>query len=135
MKKILAAIMMTLLLCGAVPAKDITVLPADIRGVVIRPDGKTPVAKLRIIVWDQKTEKTLYKTKTDKNGVFIIPKTERSNYFIKIRNVYISMGVFKARADVKPQAHGFVIVLPKNMPLTAPIFVAPFTLLPRIMSP
>jgi len=117
-------------------AKDIAVLPADIRGVVMRPDGKTPVQDLRIMVWNQEIEKVIYETRTDENGVFELPEYKEGNYYIKVKDIHIDMTVFKTRADKRPQTHGFVIVLPKNMPINVPLIVSPFIVtLPTTVSP
>ena len=98
-------------------APDVAVLPADVRGVVLFPDGETPVDRLPVTVWNADTEEVVYRTRTDKDGVFDVPRLEEGNHYVTVGPVRIDMRVLTARAGVAPQPHGFVVVIPKRMPM------------------
>ena len=55
-------------------APDLSVLPAKFRGVVLYPDGSTPVDRMAVRVWNADSEEVVFKTRTDKSGVFEIPE-------------------------------------------------------------
>mgnify|MGYP003572490354 CR=1 FL=1 len=116
---------------------DIAVLPAEVRGMVMFPDGETPVDRMRVRVWDADTEKVVFKTRTNSEGVFTLPRPEEGNHYVTVGPVRIDMRVLTARAGVTPQPHGFVLVVPKRLPVT-PMLVpgaAAAAGLPRVMSP
>ena len=127
------------LLCLSVQAAppDLAVLPAEVRGVVLFPDGETPVEKLRVRVWNAKTEEIVYKTETDKNGVFTVPRMEEGSHYVTVGPVRIDMRVLTARAGVTPQPHGVVVVVPKRMPMIPALIpgAAAAAALPQVMSP
>lgn len=98
-------------------APDVTVLPAEVRGVVLFPDGQTPVDRLPVKVWNADTEEVVFRTRTDVNGIFDVPRLEEGNHFVTVGPVRIDMRILTARAGVTPQPHGFVVVIPKRMPM------------------
>jgi len=117
---------------------DVAVLPAEVRGVVLFPDGETPVDDLRVRVWNADTEKVVYRTRTDENGVFSVPKLDEGTHYVTVGPVRIDMRVLTARAGVTPQSHGFLVVVPKRMPLMQPFVpssISAAAILPQVMSP
>jgi hypothetical protein len=116
---------------------DLSVLPSTFRGVMLYPDGKTPVEKVGVTVWNADTEEVVFKTKTDRDGVFEIPRLEEGNHYVTAGPVRIDMRLLRARGGVKPQAHGLVVVVPKRMPVAHFLVpgVAAAGLVPQIMSP
>ena len=119
---------------GAAP--DVTLLPAKIRGVVLQPDGDTPVSRMPVRLWNADTDEVVYKTQTNKDGVFEVPELTEGNHYVTVGPVRIEMRVLTARAGTIPQAHSFVVVVPKRMPLM-PILLPSITAagaLPEIMS-
>lgn len=117
---------------------DVAVLPAEVRGVVLFPDGETPVDDLRVRVWNAETEKVVYRTRTDEDGLFSVPKLDEGTHYVTVGPVRIDMRVLTARAGVQPQAHGFVIVVPKRMPLMRPFVpssISAAAIVPQVMSP
>ena len=126
---------MTSLVAAVSP--DLSVLPGEFSGVVMYPDGRTPVEGLAVRVWDAQTEKIVFRTRTDKDGAFGIPELPEGDRYVTVGSVRIDMKLLTARAGITPQPHGLVIVLPKRMPL-APILIpstATAAALPKIMSP
>lgn len=113
----LAVLAATAVIGVAQAAPDVAVLPAEVRGVVLFPDGETPADKLAVTVWNADTEKIVYRTRTDKDGVFNVPRLEEGNHYVTVGPVRIDMRVLTARAGVTPQPHGFVVVIPKRMPI------------------
>ena len=124
-------------------APDVAVLPADVRGIVLLPDGETPVDRLAVRVWNADTEEVIYRTRTDRDGIFDVPKPEQEgNFYVTVGPVRIDMRILTARAGVTPQPHGFVVVIPKRMPLIAPLVPSTITatagalaLAPEVVSP
>ncbi len=143
--KALMAMGAAVLLCAssvwaAVQTPDLTVLPAAFRGVVLYEDGETPVSGLPVRVWDAKTEKVVFRTKTNADGVFTIPEMDEGDRYVTVGSVRIDMRLLTARAGIVPQTHGLVVVMPKAMPLIplAPILIpttAAAALVPQIVSP
>ncbi len=85
-------------------------------------DGETPVDGLRVRVWNGKTEQIVYRSETDQNGVFEVPKYEPNEasgdyYYVTVGPIKVDMRVLTARAGTVPQNHGFVMLMPKRMPL------------------
>jgi hypothetical protein len=135
-----AALAITTCWTLAARAPDMAVLPAELRGVVLGSDAQTPADGLAVRVWDASTEKIIYRTKTDQNGVFAIPELKEGDHYITVGSVRLDMRLLTARAGITPQAHGVVIVMPRRIGL-APILLpttfvtaAPVAL-PQIMSP
>jgi hypothetical protein len=121
----------------AVNPPDLSVLPAEFRGVVLYPDGATPVDGLAVRVWDAENEKVIFKTRTDKNGVFQIPELKEGEHYVMVGGVRIDMRLLTARAGINPQPHALVVVVPKRAPMI-PILVpasAAAATFPKIMSP
>ncbi len=116
---------------------DLAVLPADFNGVVLYPDGETPVSKLRVRVWNAETEEVIHRTRTDKNGAFSIPTLPEGAHYVTVGPVRIDVRTLTGRAGVTPQPHGLVIVVPKRAPAvtlmipgaaaaaTAPLVISP----------
>jgi hypothetical protein len=142
MKKLLLVMAVAALAFGAYAAKapDMSVLPAEFRGVVLYPDGKTPVDGVPVRVWDSATEKVIYRTRTDETGVFQLPELKEGDHYITVGSVRIDMRLLTARAGVNPQPHGLVIVVPKRVsPAAILLPIVPTTAaaatLPQVMSP
>ncbi len=115
---------------------DLSVLPARVRGVVLLPDGESPVSKMQVRLWNADTEEVVFRTRTDEDGVFEVPRLTEGSHYVTVGPVRVDMRVLTARAGVTPQPHGLVVVIPKRMPvmpILAPGAVA--TTLPLVMSP
>lgn len=94
---------------------EIELLPEDIVGVVLRPDGKTPIAELPVRVWNTEKNKTIYRTKTDKDGIFRLPALKASRNIVFVGRVKIDMRILSARKDALMQRHDWVIVMPRGL--------------------
>jgi len=125
-------------IAGAAP--DFAVLPAPTRGIVLFPDGKTPVDDLIVRIWDADTEQIIARMKTNRDGIFQIPQLNQGDHYVSVGPVRIDMRVLGARTGIIPQPHGIVIVVPKRMPAVRIPFVVPGVSLsavtiPEIISP
>ena len=131
---VMAAVLATGFSAAAAP--DLLVLPSDVRGVVMFPDGETPADGLRVRVWNADTEEVVFKTRTDKNGAFGIPQLDTGNHYVTVGPVRIDMEIMAARAGITPQPHGMVVVIPKRMPVSpiVPTGAAAATI-PQVVSP
>jgi|TARA_R110000822_G_C15333751_1_gene494904 hypothetical protein len=100
---------------------DMVMPKTSIRGIVLLQDGETPVHNLRVRVWNIETEEIVFKEVTNDNGIFAIPEFKDSdNYYVTIGPVKVDLSLLTTRG-VKPQENGFVIILPKKMPLVQTI--------------
>jgi hypothetical protein len=136
--RMMVAGLLVALVCGVVNAAppDLSVLPAKVRGIVLLPDGETPVSRLQVRLWNAETEEVVFKTRTSKDGVFEVPKLTKGSHYVTVGPVRIDMRILTARAGVTPQPHGLVIVIPKRLPMMPVLMPGATALtLPRIMSP
>jgi hypothetical protein len=141
MKYILNALIVFLLFAFIVTAQtepDVVIPSATIRGIVLDHTGENPVKGVRVRVWNSDTETIVFETKSDETGLYNIPKYDSGNYHVTIGAVKIDAKVLRSRGSI-PQHNGFVLVLPKRMPLlqtlppvptgtlimTAPVVVSP----------
>lgn len=131
-----AAVLTVLAVTALAAPPDLSVLPARVRGVVLLPDGETPVERMQVRLWNAETEAIVFRTRTDDAGVFEVPELREGSHYVTVGPVRIDMRILTARAGVTPQPHGLVVVMPKRMPLI-PILVpgAVAAALPTVMSP
>jgi len=138
MRTVLMAVLLVTLVCGAAYAArpDLSVLPAKVRGVVLLPDGETPVGGLQVRLWNAESEEVIFRSRTNKDGVFEVPKMIEGSHYVTVGPVRIDMRILTARAGVTPQPHGLVVVIPKRLPMM-PVLIPGATAmaLPRVMSP
>lgn len=131
------ALTLTGLFAWAEQAPDLLAPVSSFRGVVLYPDGETPVGKLRVRVWNADTDEVVYTVRTGADGVFEIPKLGEGNHYVTVGSVRIDMQLLKPRAGVTPQPHGIVVVVPKRLPIMQ--FLIPgagaAALAPQVMSP
>jgi len=111
----------------AYAAPDVAVLPAEIQGAVLQPDGSSPLKDIAVKVWNSETEEIVYRTRSDENGLFSVPRYNEGEYYVTAGPVRIDMRVLTPRAAVTPQPHGFVIVVPKRLPIATPLVPATVT--------
>jgi hypothetical protein len=120
MKTLIAAVALAGLLAAQAQAQgepDMLMPKAMIRGVVLLQDGESPVSDLRVRVWDAKTEEIAFKTTTNDDGLFEVPDfTDSGDYYVTVGPVKVDLRVLAARGPA-PQHNGFVMVMPKRMPL------------------
>ncbi len=135
---VLLAVLLVALVSGVTHAAppDLSVLPAKVRGVVLLPDGETPVNGLQVRLWNAESEKVIFRSRTNKDGVFEVPKLTEGSHYVTVGPVRIDMRILTARAGVMPQPHGLVLVIPKRLPMM-PVLIPGATAmaLPRVMSP
>lgn len=116
---------------------DIIIPKEEIRGIVLDSSGSSPLKGIRIRVWDISNEVIVFKTMTDDNGLYRVPRYDTGNYLLTIGEYPVNMSVFQSRSDVLHQENAFVMVLPKaaSVPIT-PIPVSSLvTAMPFIVSP
>ncbi len=137
-RTVMMAVVLVALVSGVTYAAppDLSVLPATVRGVVLLPDGETPVDGLRVRLWNAESEEVVFRTRTNRDGVFEVPKLTEGSHYVTVGPVRIDMRVLTARAGVTPQPHGLVLVIPKRLPMM-PVLIPGATAmaLPRVMSP
>ena len=83
----------------------------DIAGVVLHPDGQTPVEDLAVQVWDASRERVIFKTQTDENGNFLIPAMRTGPANIYVGRVKIDVDIVPKGENAISQQHSLVVVL------------------------
>lgn len=116
----------------------------DIAGVALWPDGKTPVHDLPVRVWNADRNRMVYRTRTDRNGVFRIPNTPVARCWIFVGKVKVDLRILKTEDGTASQQHALVVVVPRHMllaskPEMTDLVLAPLLLNaippPRVVSP
>lgn len=101
-----------------VAAVDMMAPPSALRGVAVWADGETRVEKLRVRLWNAESESVVYRTRTDNNGMFVIPNVSEGPHYLTVGPVRISIDILQPRAGIVAQTHSIVVVIPKRLPLT-----------------
>ncbi|MCK4282825.1 MAG: carboxypeptidase regulatory-like domain-containing protein, partial [Candidatus Brocadiae bacterium] len=60
----------------------VTVKPGELTGMVLYPDGKTPAANVAVRVWDVQKGRFVCDLRTDKAGLYKLPKLAPGRYFV-----------------------------------------------------
>lgn len=111
MKKLLIVLLFSPALF--VYGENIEIASKDIEGTVVYQDGETPVENLPIRIWSVEKEKMIYRSKTDLNGVFKIPKMLAGKNYIYIGRLKIDMKIFSAKSEAFMQNHDIIVALPR----------------------
>ena len=96
-----------------VQGENIEIAAKDIEGTVVYQDGETPVENLPIRIWSVDKEKMIYRSKTDLNGVFKVPKMQEGKNLIFIGRLKIDMKIFSAQSEASMQNHDVIVALPR----------------------
>ncbi len=73
----------SLVQAGAVKyGQFVTVKPGELTGVVLYPDAKTPAANVAVRVWDVQKGQFVCDLRTDKAGLYKLPKLAPGRYFV-----------------------------------------------------
>ncbi|MBA4386572.1 MAG: hypothetical protein C0404_01245 [Verrucomicrobia bacterium] len=110
------AVMAGLSVCLAETASpQVETTPARTYGVVLYPDGVTPVSDLPIRVWSVERRKMVYRTTTAVDGSFSLPELSAGRCQVFVGRLKIDMQVFRPTAESLWQRNDMVIVLPRSM--------------------
>lgn len=113
-----AAVLLALALMparGAGLSPHMELIPEEVNGVVLFPDGQTPVADLPIRVWDADQEKILFRTSTDRDGIFKLPEVPTGRLFIYVGRMRIEVRVLDRAINAAHQRHDLIIVISRQM--------------------
>jgi hypothetical protein len=124
---------------------EVQVLPDEIVGVVVYPDGETPVIDLPVRVWSLEKNRMLYRTKTDDEGAFRVPSSiSGGKCYLFVGKLSIDLEILHPSKDVVSQRHDLIIVEPRWMTVTTgarlfDVLLAPVLMQvpdsPRVVSP
>lgn len=124
---------------------QVQVLPDEIVGVVVYPDGITPVVELPIRVWNLEKNRMVYRTETNDEGQFRIPAVVKGGQcYLFVGKLRIDLEIMRRNEALASQRHDLVIVVPRWMTVTTGIRVYDVLLasvlmqvpsLPRVVSP
>ncbi|OGV66984.1 MAG: hypothetical protein A2498_09340 [Lentisphaerae bacterium RIFOXYC12_FULL_60_16] len=120
MKKTIGYIVSGLLILGgSVFAQEggaqVQFLPQQIIGMVLYPDGQTPVADLPVRLWDVKQKRVLVRSETDEQGRFQIPRQVEGDFMLFVGRLVVDLRILKAAGAAVAQRHDMVMVLPRGM--------------------
>jgi hypothetical protein len=106
----------------------------DVVGVVLHPDGVTPVSDLPVHVWDSGENKVIFKTKTDENGQFRVPYMNVGESFMYIGRVRVHLNIVDKEAGILSQQHTIVVVTARHMNY-GPLPLLELLILPELIQP
>ncbi|MCK5850833.1 MAG: hypothetical protein KAH23_07950 [Kiritimatiellae bacterium] len=114
--------------------------PEEIVGVALFPDGETPVVNLPVRMWDMAAKKFVYRTRTNKHGVFNVPQLGKGLRSLFVGRVKIDLCVLKRETSGAPQHHDIVVVIPRKMivsshPGLLDVIIAPLLITPPDLPP
>ena len=112
---------------------EVQVMPDEIVGVVLYPDGTTPVIDLPVRIWDTDRNRMVHRTKTNSEGVFRIPTMKEGRFYLFVGGLRIDMEVLLANKELLSQQHDLVIVLPRKMTLGTSVKVYDLLLIPLLI--
>lgn len=121
-------------------------LPSEsVVGVVLYPDGATPVPDLSVHVWSVAKERFVYRTRTNSEGGFEIPWMREGRSYILVGDIKVDLQVVAPEAGTVGQRHDIVVVVPRKMmigsggPRLIHVLAAPLLMttpiLPSLVSP
>ena len=93
-------------------------LPEAIRGIILYPDGKTPVADVPVRLWSVKEDRIIHRSASDDNGAFRIPRTADGECFLFIGRLRVDLRVLSRHGDAMVQQHDMILVMPHRMLVT-----------------
>lgn len=91
----------------------LSVSATEIRGIVLHSDGETPVVDLVIKVWDADKEKTVFETRTNADGVFVLPRLGKGRFFVRVGKLKIDLEMYLSQQQ--GQRHDILVVIPRRM--------------------
>jgi len=112
---VLAGYCRPFILSAAEPETHMVVEQEEIVGIVVRPDGETPIEKMPVRVWSVESQKITHRTRTDVNGIFHIPRQKVGQALIFVGRVKIDLRILIKDANMVGQHHDIVVVMPHRM--------------------
>jgi hypothetical protein len=124
---------------------DMVMPKTKLRGAALTQSGEGVIKDIRVRVWDVETEEIVFRTHTNKDGIFVIPdmRSVAGIYYVTVGAVRVDLAVLKSRGPT-PQHNGLVIVMPDKMPIVSTlrpastVLGAPVSILaiqPEVVSP
>ena len=89
-------------------------IPEEIVGIALYPDGETPVSKLPVRVWDVEKKQFTHRSRTAEDGTFRVPKMKPGRSYLFVGGVKIDVRIL-AKSGIGPQQHDIVVALPRRM--------------------
>jgi len=111
------------------------VAPQEIIGVALFPDGRTPVVGLPVRIWDVAAKRFIYRSRTDKHGVFRVPRLGKGLCSLVVGRVKIDLWVFAKEMEGTPQRHDIVVVVPRKMVVSVSPHLFDVIILPALIRP
>lgn len=117
------------------PEIHMEIITEEIVGVALYSDGQTPIVDLPVRVWDSDSRTIVYRTRTDRDGIFRIPKIGAGNCYVFVGRARINLTLLAMHGDLLVQRHDIVVVMPRGMLIPASsrmmdLLIAPFIITP-----
>ena len=109
--------------------------PEKIVGVALFPDGETPVANLPVRMWDMAAKKFIYRTRTNKHGVFNVPRLGNGLHSLFVGRVKIDLCVLSKGVSGAAQHHDVVVVIPRKMVVSSHPGILDIVIAPLLITP
>ena len=83
----------------------------EITGVVVFSDGETPVRDLPVKIWSLDRKKMIYRSRTDQDGGFRVPRVTDERCYLFVGQVKINMRFLSGPQGAPVQDHDVVVAL------------------------
>lgn len=100
---------------GTQGGDSIEIVPQSIAGVVYYSDGETPAYRIPVRIWNVDRQKMVYKTETDRDGIFQIPRIGVGRSLVFVGGVKIDLQVLIPEDAGMAQHHDIVVVIPRRI--------------------
>jgi hypothetical protein len=91
------------------------IVPEEIVGIALYPDGITPVAELPIRLWSEARQRVIFRTQTAADGTFRVPRTAAGPCFLFVGRVKMNLRMLPPSAGGTYQQHDIIIVVPRSL--------------------
>ena len=113
----------------------VELLPYDIVGVALYPDGETPAVNLPIRVWDIERKKFIYRARTDHEGVFRVAQLDPGKCHLFVGRVKINLMMLARKQVALLQHHDIIVVLPRGLLIPSRTRLYEVLLAPALIQP
>jgi len=105
-------------LYGQAVTPQLEMLPESLHGIVLFPDGETPVTELPIRLWSTREKRIIYRSDTDNNGTFRIPRLLTGGSMLFVGRLRVNLNIIEKKGDFIAQQHDMILVVPRTMLVT-----------------
>lgn len=104
---------------GQVEIPHAELVANEVVGAVFFADGETPVASFPVRLWSVDQERFLYRTRTNAQGEYRVPRLRAGRTYLMVGRVKIDLQVLAEEPGTLMQRHDIIVILPRRTLLTA----------------